>query len=61
MILPIVIYGSSLLREHSLEITKDDSPEIIVNNLFEILIISTYGYSSAIENSVLMFKNHALS
>lgn len=37
MILPIVIYGSSLLREHSLEITKDDSPEIIVNNLFDTL------------------------
>lgn len=37
MILPIIIYGSTLLRKHSVEVTETDDIKQIVNNLFDTL------------------------
>ncbi|MDX9881631.1 MAG: peptide deformylase [Prolixibacteraceae bacterium] len=37
MIVPIIKYGSSLLRKHASAITKEDDPEKIANNLYDTL------------------------
>jgi len=37
MIVPIIIYGSSILRKHSFEVTGDDNPIKLAEDLFDTL------------------------
>ncbi len=37
MIVPIILYGSSILRKHSFEVTGDDNPIKLAEDLFDTL------------------------
>jgi len=37
MIIPIIIYGSSILRKHSFEVSGDDNPKKLAEDLFDTL------------------------